>query len=695
MKSHWRIYSGSKMRSRVVAFLISLLLLMGGIQAQDGDIDLEAFVEKLFQFQDEDLEYDDLYESLLLLYTNPLNLNKASQEDLESTYILTPFQARDIVEYIQQNGKLISIYELQSIASLNTEIIQNLVPFVTVEDAVDSRPLLQRVITEPNKFFLFRVRRNLEEERGFRDGDFIGDQNQVYGRFRVSHKGDYSLGFTVEKDIGEQLTFGNNTGGFDFVSFHAMLENLGMLDKVIVGDFQAQYGQGVVFGSGFSPGKGSETITTTRRSTTGIRPYTSALENGFFRGVAASRKFGNLEASAFYSNLKQDANILTDTTFTEFDEFVNSIQQTGLHRTESELNARNQITEQSIGGALQYNFNRNLNVGFTGLFSKFSTPIQRRPTNINQFEFQGDDNFVGGFYGNLNWQNFTFFGEAARSSSGGIGAVGGLIASLTPQLDLSFVYRNYDRDFHSFFGNAFSESSRNINEIGTYWGLKFRPSKKHEIAVYYDKFRFPWLRFRTEAPSDGFEYLGRWTYHITKSISLFAHFRQENRQRSFQPDGSNLNILEDTRRRNYIVNLDYKLNRFLSLKSRVQFSDFKLAGELTRGFAILQDVNFSFWKLKLSGRIALIDTDNGENRQFFYERNALYAFSNRGISGVASRRYLLLQFKLNRKITFWGRIAQTSFQDTESILFGGVSSGVNEIEGNKITEVTLQTQIKF
>ncbi len=659
------------------------------------EIDLERFIERLFQIQADDIDYDDLYESLLQLYTNPLNINQASREQLLSLYLLTPRQASDILSHIEQNGKLISIYELQSIPSLDMNTIEAMLPFITVEETTDGRSLLKRIATEPNKYLFLRGSRTLQSERGFRENSYIGDQNLFYGRFRISRKGDFSLGMTFEKDRGEQVVFDENQKGFDFYSAHVMLENIGPVRKVIVGDFQAQYGQGLVYGAGFGVGKGAETITTVRRTTTGFRPYTSALESGFFRGVGVTTSLGRFETALYYSHLKQDANIISDSTYSDFDEFVNSIQSSGLHRTLSERSARDRISETSMGGAVHYHISRDWNVGVTSIYSSFSRPLQRRPNNYNQYEFQGDENYVGSVYFSGTWQNFNLFGEGAVSKSGGTALVTGLIASLTPQIDFSYLHRNYARDFHTFYGNGFGEGSRVINEIGNYWGIRIRPWPKHELSFYYDRFKFPWLRFQVEAPSDGIEYLGRWTYRPSRSITLFAQFRQENKELTVQPEGSNLNILSTGRKRNYLANLDYKVNKDLSLKTRVQFSDFLLNDEKTRGFLILQDINYSFWKFKLSGRIALVDTDDFANAQYVFEKNVLYAFSVRGLSGVGTRRYLLVQFKPNRRLTFWARIAESRFRDAETLTTGRSGSGLNEVIGDTLTEVVLQGRLKF
>ena len=129
---------------------------------------------------------------------------------------------------------------------------------------------------------------------------------------------------------------------------------------------------------------------------------------------------------------------------------MNSIQITGFHRTPTELASRDQIEEESMGTVIEYSPHRRLTIGISGLNSQYSRPLQRRPNNYNQFEFKGDHNYITSAYTHYTWQNFTFFGEAARSKSGGIGAVGGLVASLSRVVDMAMVFRNYDRDFHSF-----------------------------------------------------------------------------------------------------------------------------------------------------------------------------------------------------------------------------------------------------
>ncbi len=706
--------------------------------SQNEEIDLEQFSEYLFQVQDENIPYEDIYESLFLYYTNKLNLNKVGRSDLESLYILSPGQLTSFFDYRERFGNFISINELQAVPLFDLQTIRSLIPFVTIQESyTDNRSVLQRIIDEENNYFLLRYTQRLEKQLGYTSATpldtalianeqgvvvdtavtapqrYLGSPAKIYGRFRTSHKNDFSLGFTFEKDAGESFAFTDRKAGFDFVSYHLLLEKQLGLDKIMLGDFQLQAGQGLVFGAGFNAGKGAETVNTTTRSTIGLRPYTSVLESGFFRGIGLTKKVGDFEVTGFYSRTRQDGNVKIDSLEYAFifnnelqnlslasgglsdvfaEEFANSIITSGLHRTPGEVERRHTIKEESFGGLLTFAPERNWMVGLSGMQTSYSVPIGRTPNNYNQFEFRGKRNQIASAFSNYTWQNLSFFGEIARSSSGGIGAVGGLVTSLSSKVDFAFVFRNYDRDFHSFYGNAFAESSRNINERGTYWGIAIKPNRRHRLNFYYDRFSFPWLKFRTEAPSSGNEWLIRYTHLPSRKIKLYGQLRQQTRQETIANE--NLNILADQVRINYLFNIDYTLGTALTLKTRIQGSMQNEASVKTRGFAMIQDVNVRFWKLRLHTRTALFETDDFDNAQYAYENDVLYAFSIPAYQGSGIRNYVMIRYNPVRNLSLWLRYARTTFPGS----FGGqstVGSGLDLAEGNTSSELKAMLRLKF
>src|SRR5690606_30013935 len=162
-------------------------------------------------------------------------------------------------------------------------------------------------------------------------------------RFRIQHPRGFSLGSTLDKDPGEQLVWDSKTAryGFNFISFHFTKYYVGTWKTIALGDFQAQFAQGLDFGAGYSLGTGAETVPTVRKSSIGIMPYTAALEFGFFRGVGLTYQSGKWQSSLIASYAPRDGRAASslDTLTTE-DLTISSFNQSGLHRTSSELETK-------------------------------------------------------------------------------------------------------------------------------------------------------------------------------------------------------------------------------------------------------------------------------------------------------------------------------------------------------------------
>jgi hypothetical protein len=696
-----------KMRFCVIVLLWIIPLSIFSQTYRKGEINLEILVEDLFGMQREDQDYDDLYESLLQLFLNPINLNKTNPEELQSIFILSPAQINSFFQHRSQFGRILSLYELQAIPEFDLETIYKILPFVVLDETEGKQgPLLDRIKESKDAYLILRANRVLETRRGYTPPDtlangrlssrYLGDPNNLYVRFRIQQSRDFSLGFTMDKDPGEQFTWDPETKryGFNFFSYHFTVYNQGRWKAISLGDFQMQTGQGLVFGAGFATGKGGETITTVRRSTIGIRPYTSALEFGFFRGVAASYQAGPISITLLASNAPRHGNVQVLSDSLERDEaIITSLQTSGLHRTATEIRYKNQIREKNLGANIHFQNNaKNLQLGFNSLLTQFSQPFVRRPQPYNQFEFHGQENQIHSLYFAYNFQNYFFFGESAVSQSRGQGHIFGMMSSLHPKLSLSLLWRSFDRDFHTFYGNAFSEGTRPINERGIYLGLNFKPNRKYNWAFYYDQFTFPWLRFRTYAPSKGYEWLSRFTYSPSRKILLFAQIREESKRRNISeyPRFQSSYILDQGKRWNYVFNLDYSLSQNWSIKSRVMGSSFDFGGKVTRGFAISQDLNVDYQKWRLSSRLAFFDTDDFDNRQFLYERNVLWLFSIPSLHGQGLRYYILGQYRINPKLEIWARFSRTQYTDRNQI-----GSGLQLIQGNQITEAVIQMRYKF
>ncbi|MHA7129109.1 ComEA family DNA-binding protein [Algoriphagus namhaensis] len=683
---------------RILAFWLLPLCSMAQ-NPPSKEIDLEDFIERLFAVQDLDLDYEGIYEVLFQLYQNPIDINRATAEAFQATYLLSPIQINSLLEHRERFGPFLSLYELQAVPEFDLQTIETLLPFVTIATNLQvEKSLKERYLSANQAYVILRQRRVWETRRGFTPPDtsstgrissrYLGDPNELYLRMRVQKTRDFSFGFTLDKDAGEPFVWDPKTSryGFNFLSVHLTKYELGKLKVVTLGDFQASFGQGLIFGAGYGLGKGAETVPTVRRSSVGILPYTAALEFGFFRGAAMTYRIrANLEATVLGSSVKRNARIQAALDSLESDiESFSSINQSGLHRTPSEISTKNTLQENSLGTNIQWK-KKQLSIGGNVLYTKFDKAWERQSRVYSQFEFGGSKNLVSSLYFNYNLKNSFIFGESAISSSGGTGTVLGIISSLSKVLSISLLWRHYDRNFHSFYANGFSEGTRPINERGIYLGLEYAPSRRWKWNAYYDFFKFPWLRFRAYAPSSGYEWLSRITFRPQRSLIVFAQIRQEQKDRNLT-DTNEPQLgyqLAPLRKINALLSLEYQVSQDIFIRSRVLWRQVNFNQSRSNGFMILQDVRLQKRNWRITGRVALFDTDDFDNRQYAFENNVLWAFSIPAFSGQGIRYYLLGQYQISERLTGYLRFARTSFTDRDEI-----GSGLQTIEGNTQTEST-------
>ena len=726
-------------------FLIFLLLWLAGhfLFAQESgkdsvDIDYQDFVESNFGLPDEQLDYGQSYESLFQFLFNPIDLNNTNKQELRSINVLSEAQIKSFFKHLNENGPLLTLYEVSKIPEFDEETVTKLLPYVTVrtpgmeDDEInqnDLNALLQRIMQEENNFLILQYARTVQQSLGYQDINFrnrsfprrfAGSPDYLLGRLRVSSPNDFSIGLTFEKDPGEAMVWDPETNrrGFDFYSFHAAVEDKGFVKTLLVGDYQVQYGQSLLLGAGFSYGKGSATVETSRRSSLGIVPYTSSYESGFLRGVATTLEFGPVEITGFYSNKNIDrperesdsirfviaefAARLYDLDISsigsgstgDFEEYLSAIQSSGLHRSPNEIERKGAINEEVFGATVAFTSkDQKVHLGFSGMGARYDPGINLRTQEFNRFEFAGDDNHNYSFFYDINVSDFNLFGEAGTSKSGGIGFISGLIYSPSAKFNSVVLFRDYERDFHSLYGLAFSENYRTINERGLYLGLRYRPSQKFQVSAYFDTYEFPWQTFYSFSPSDGHDYLLQLDYKPSWQVNMFLQYRHESEEISVREDLTTSTEIDDGIRDWLVYNIDYAGKSKVYGKTRLQLTRFRFDETDSKGFAIIQDLGMNWGKFSINGQLSIFDADDLETSQYIFQRDVLYDFT---VPFYQSRGYntnLLLQWDPVKNLTLWGKISYTRYRDLEFI--GDVFEILDIIEGNEQTDLKFQVMYRF
>ncbi|MDX1651035.1 MAG: hypothetical protein R3277_00975 [Brumimicrobium sp.] len=685
--------------------LVLFIFLAGGIFSQTKNEIIQQRIEFIAEeLETEDISLEDVFLNLSYYYDHPLNLNAATKEELEQLLLLTDIQINNLLLHIEQHGKLISIYELQALKYWDMFTIENVLPFVKVDDKLDKLQISFRELLKEGKTELYlRWIRGLEEKQGYRDvpeevleesnSYYYGSPDRLYSRLRFYYRTNISVGVTMEKDAGEEFFGKTQPYGFDFYSAHAFYKGGKFLRKVAIGDYQMQVGQGVAFWTGYAFNKTADAVAV-KKNARGLRQYTSVDETRFLRGAGVELGWKNFSLTTWASHKGIDGSLQPIDTLSGEDVLLaSSFNLTGFHRTNSEIERKHSVMETILGANFKYE-TRNLQVGLSGVNQRYSIPLERDYRPYNQFEFKGSELTNLSVDYSYVLRNVNFFGEIARcSSSGSVAMIQSAVIALDPKASLSVLYRNYPKDYHTFYNAGFAESSRAINEEGFFIGSNFKLSDAWTINAYGDIFRFPWLAFRVDAPSEGHEFLGQVTYSPNRNLEVYARVREQMREQNLRDFEGNMRPIEEVLQRNYRLNLNYKISEAFRWKSRIEFVTYdRPSEERQTGFVIMQDLLFKPKNLPvdIAFRYAIFNTDSFDARIYAFESNIQNVFSIPAYFNDGSRAYILLRYSFLRRFDLWIRYAAFVYSN-ENLL----GSGSEEIEGNTRSEIGVQLRIQL
>jgi len=675
--------------------LVALIcLLLTGLKAQDKTIVTDQFIADIFEQYsaetEEEMDFETFYEELMELAESPIVLNSATKEQLEKLPFLSDIQIENILSYRYSFGLFNSLFELQLIDGLDMTDIRRLLPFVVLgESQLKTKKIYQYDLLKYGKNQLFlRFDKGIEPKAGYQsiEGEtesvYLGSSLYNSVKYQYRFKDRIKVGLTMEKDAGEQFA-GNTHKGYDFYSFHAQMNDIAGFKTIVVGDFRASFGQGLVLGSAFGMGKSSYVLKTNTVGN-GLKKYSSTNESSFFRGVGATIRFGKIDLTAFYSNKNIDA----DTAGGSFQ----SIYKTGLHRTPAELEKKATVNEQIAGLNASLMF-RNTQVGFTLVQTRLNQSLIPEFSAYNHFYFTGNKQSSAGINYRARWHKFNFFGETAVSEKLSMATINGLSFSPHSQVSVVILQRYFSPEYDTFYANTFSESSRVNNESGIYLGAEIRPYKRWKIAAYADSYRFQWPKFGVDAPSLGQDYLCQLDFVSRKDLSMFWRIKFEEKFENASNSEDVMASIVPLQKASFRYQLSYSYRGF-SCRNIIE-------GNMTEkgnsgykyGVTALQDVSYSFsnMHLKIDVRYQFFDAVDYDNRFYSYEKDVLYAFSIPMYYGKGSRYYLNLKYDLTNSISLWCKYAQTVYADGRE----SISSGNEEIKGNRKSDIRFMLRWEF
>jgi hypothetical protein len=662
---------------------------------------IEKKIENKLEQTNETFDETDLYNQLLELSKKPININDKDFTILLNLHLINEYQAVQLSKYINLVDKMESIQELKFIQGFSEKDVDELRLFIIVANKKQKIKPLKWLKQEVSMGCVQPLQKAAAykriDDKFFRDSPnkvYLGTNDKLYFRYKIKNSNYFSASLITEKDAGE--IFGKSdysnlikdinlkqTMGFDYLSANIRISNWGIVKKIIVGDYQLQFGQALTMWSSYAFGKSSET-TILKKYARGIIANSSTNENHYLRGVASSVHFKKMELNIFYSNKNRDGNLLSDSTFS-------NLQLSGLHRTLNEIEDKHTINEQIIGGNLNLRFHK-IKLGITYYHQTFNKTMIQSEQIYRKFFFSGNTNYCYGFDYHSIFNRFEFYGELSMSKNKAIAYISAVNYYLNSQAKFHFHYRSYDKSFQNFYANAISESSGNKNEESIYVGINLQLHAKWNLSASVDFFKFPWYKSTLNCPSSGNEEFIELQYTHSPKLSIYGRYKRQlsnvsQKEKDVWFDYNIQKVNESFR-----LHFNYQLSSKLKLQSRVEWKNIKYQNTYSHGFLLFQEINYESEnkKLKCTLRYASFNTDDYDSRIYTYEKDLRYAFSIPAFYGKGNRFYAMINYKIKNKIVFRIKYSQTRYSDCQII-----GSGLNLIDGSLKSEIKAELQIRI
>lgn len=679
---------------------ILIVILQPGLgqkdQLSDG-LEIEESIESIIAANPDlsDAELNEITERLTSIYINKVDINTSDLSIFVQLLLLNDIQLRDIINHRIKYGKFASLFELQTVPSMELTDIRRVLPYLRPIGIEGVTPFKWNMLYKGSKTVLVRYSKVLQEQGGFagEDPKYLGSNDKLSLRFRHVVPGRVSIGFGMEKDAGEPLSRKYNDLYFDFTTFHISLENINnVVRRVVIGDFQASAGQGLILFSGYGFGKSAFT-TAVKRSERMLRPSTSMNEINALRGAGVELNITrNISFMVFGSLRKSDGNaIIPDSIENDQEQIISSLQMAGLHRTLSEIEDKGFVDQITTGATLKYSATK-LTIGLNTVYDKLNKTLQPMNRTYNKYYFSGNQAINSSIDYTYFLRNVVLFGETGINPARSVATVNGALIGLHPKISLAIMFRHLPKEYYSLHGKVFSDQTATTNETGLYFGTEIKPTMRIVINAYADFYKHSWPTFQADGPSEGSSYLIKLAYQKRKKWDTYIQFRYQSEQVSGIGDDF-IPSLYSREKADIRLHFNKKIGTYLAWSSRFDYVHLKLPGDVTENsYLMYQELWARPLGKPLSGfvRFGLFNIESFQSRIYSYEHYVAYDSRNLQFDGVGSRFVTGIRWKFRNGITMEGCYNVTKYSDRDMI-----GSGNDLISGNLRSEIRAQLRYGF
>ena len=265
---------------KVMLILAGLVIaLVHDVKAQDRILESLMVLNGIASEEELELELIERYEAYA---SHPLKINLLSANRLTASALLTRFQVASLVEYRQMYGDVLSLQELALIDGFGEERAKALEPFISFESRYGVR--------ERGRDSLI-VKLESQESFGLKTSE--GEHSLfALSKTRVFFSDALSVAYALKSSYASAL-WPPEVRSWSVVAYGNRIPG-----KIVLGDFNAKFGQALVQWSGFSL-SGFSSAASFAKHPSGIGPAWTTAPSAVRRGAAADLTIGRWTVSAF------------------------------------------------------------------------------------------------------------------------------------------------------------------------------------------------------------------------------------------------------------------------------------------------------------------------------------------------------------------------------------------------------------
>jgi len=676
-------------------FILTIAPQLLKAQEPEYQLPLVEIIEQMAANMDEEPDMQELTDKLEFLYQNKIDLNTATAEQLSELFFLSDIQIKSIISYRDKYKGFNTLYELKFITAIPEAERNMMLPFINLSGKTANTNAKKFKRSGKHNIYA-RTQFITETQKGYEPPEtasdsanrYLGNKYKYYLKYTYTRQ-KISSALVLEKDQGEPFAHKNQPLGFDFYSGYVQLINTGIIDKMVIGDFKVQLGQGLIVNTGFGSGASVIGVNLNKRLQ-GVKANTSADEINYLRGVATNLKWKKLRVTLFGSITKNDARLTEiDTNETDIQQFIESMPGTGYHRTLSEIALQNNSTKTIAGAMAGLVFNQ-FRVNINSVYQHFNPEILPSDNLYQKYYFSGTTLVNTSLDYLYIVKSASFFGEIAIDDNLATAQIHGVNLPLSPFFAFAVMYRNYSTFYKSILSNAYVQNSSVTNEKGLVMAMEIQVAKGWLVTFKNDMYQHPWIAYRKNAPVFASEQQVQINYR-KRTFQSYARFRISNTEQNESGSDENLISLEKVQKYTIRLNTKYQYE-FLKLANNIDFTKYTKDNNSENGYMLYQDIQYSFkrFPLNLSFRYALFNAPYNA-RLYAYEHDILHAFSVPAYYYNGTRMYLNVHAKLSEDFDIWFRISQFRYFDRTQISEGTM----NEIDKPHKTEIKIQIRYTF